>query len=111
MANDGDKIVGNNTIADDMILLLGEIKGQGEENSKKLDKVDIKVDTIGAQTIRNESAAAAAHRRLDEIKPKVDNHERYFNQVQGAGHAIHLGWIIACAVLTGLATLAGMFLF
>lgn len=110
MALEGDR-----AIADDVLLLLGQIKGVGEETNKKVDRIDTKVDIVTAQSIRTESAAQAAHRRIDEIKPMVDRHENIISQGQGAitgaSHVAHVGWILVCAILSGLATLAGIFLF
>lgn len=99
------------TIADELILLLGEIKGQGASTNQKVDRLEGKVDLATTLAIENKSGLTAAHRRIDEIRPIVDNHERVLNQGQGAAKTLHIGWTVACAIISGIGFIIGMIWF
>jgi uncharacterized membrane protein len=112
----------NETIADEMMFLLGEIKKTGEDNSKQISVVVEELKANTKETIINTQNTKAAFRRIDEINvnlsnlaKKVSRHENIINvtagKAKGVAGAIRIIWIVGGGFVGVALTVIGMVFF
>src|SRR5688572_4511750 len=102
----------NDNIADELLLRLGEIKGGQDAMNVTVHKMAAEVSAIREQGIRTDMAAIAAHRRIDDLKKTVDEHEAFLNKGKGAASTATWIWAAIWSVITLVVTVFGVnFLF
>ncbi len=75
--------------------LLGDMNANIQHIRRQVDAVDNKVQHINDQGIRHEMKIESAHKRIDDIVPVVNSHQKIVDKGQGM---IKLGALILSAL-------------
>lgn len=99
----GDKSFGDELLDkfEEVIVKVSGIQVGVEHMQKTTDGLNAKVDILVVKEVENAQGIKAAHRRLDEIVPVIQNHQKKFDHLEGAKMAINWVWV----------TLVGFFAF
>ena len=101
------------TIADEIMGLLfdikddmGGLKSSVFETIRAVDGIRIDIKNIGEKNIENALEAKAAHRRIDDLKPKVDllisRNDRVDGSTQTVKFALGIFWTVFGGGITAL---------
>lgn len=85
---------------------MGEIKTHIVHIREKVDVMDDKVNNLNNESIKQRIHIDAAHKRIDELQPIIESHEKIKNK--GLGIFAFLGFI-AGSIGVGITKILGIF--